>query len=352
MKIVVTGARGFVGSVFSLRAIERGHEVVALDDESRGLNPIEDRIGSAYQKFDCQNGILDAVATRGWETVDTVIHLAAATGSLDRPLDELRHMNVGMTQLVYEDALRLGAKRFIWPTTSLALGVPDSPYVESKEEALRWLREVDKHARISMPVRFFNMAGAYKGLTELRKNEVHMLPLMLAAYRERKPFVVNGTDYDTADGSPSRSFVHILDCIEFLIDVLTGKATAVPHGETGISRVDPLTHEPIDPPGDGAVWVGHGRPVTVLQAIEIFEQWVGPLDVKTGPRRAFDCGGLECAVGQSLQFEAARNYALAPTWVTFRDELEALRSFDHVPAHATEDERVDHHATVSILPDR
>lgn len=352
MRLCITGAKGYIGSVFSLRAIERGHEVVALDDESRGQNPIEERIGSAYQKFDCQDGILDAVTDRGWDAIDAVIHFAAATGSLDRPIDELRHMNVGMTQLVYEDALRLGAKRFIWPTTSLALGVPDSPYVESKEEALRWLREVDTHARISLPVRFFNMAGAYKGLTERRKNEVHMLPMMLAAYRERRPFIVNGDDYETLDGSPSRSFVNVLDCIEYLIDILIGKVVALPHGETGISRIDPQTHATVEPPGDGAVWVGHGRPTTVLQAIEIFEQYVGPLDVKMGPRRAYDCGGLECAVGQALQFEAARNYALAPTWVTFRDELEALRALDHVPTNAIENERVDHHATVSVLPDR
>src|SRR5512147_1568047 len=128
MRIVVTGAKGFIGSVFSLRAIEHGHDVIALDDGSRGLNPTEDRIGSAFRQFDCLHGIKDAVEG----PIDAVVHLAAATGSLERPLD-----------------------------------VPDSPYVVSKERALTWLRQVDGAADggagIGIPVRFFNVAGAYKG---------------------------------------------------------------------------------------------------------------------------------------------------------------------------------------------
>lgn len=355
MKIVITGAKGFVGSVFSLRAIERGHHVLGLDDESRGLNPIGSLIGDSYQRFDCSEGLGDAVAGRDWESIDVVVHLAAATGSLDRPLDELRAMNVGMTQKVYADALRLGAKRFLWPTTSLALGVPDSPYVESKEEALRWLREVDKHAAISLPLRFFNMAGAYKGLTELRKNEVHLIPTMFQAWRDHKEFTVNGTDYPTADGTPSRCLVHILDAVEYLLDIIEEKIKVVPHGQTGISRVDPRTGLSVDPPADDAIWVGHGRATTVQQAIAIFEQFMGRLTVRVGPRRAFDCAGLECAVGQALQFEAARGHAIAPAWVTIRDEIEALASSSALPRLGEvvalhEDERVDQHTTVSLLP--
>lgn len=355
MYLVITGAKGFVGSILSLRAIERGHHVLALDDESRGLNPIEERIGSSYQRFDCANGILDAVTERGWENVDAVIHLAAATGSLDRPLDELRHLNVTMTKHVYEDALRLNAARFLWPTTSLALGVPDSPYVQSKEEALTWLRDVDATARISMPLRFFNLAGAYKGLTELRKNEVHLIPMMLDAYRHAAPFVINGDDYDTADGTPSRCFVHVLDAVEFLLDCVEGRTTPQPHGQTGISRIDPDTGRSVDPPADGAVWLGHGRPTTVAEACRIFEQFVGTLQHKIGPRRAFDCGGLECTVGQAMQFERARGFALAPAWVTIRDELAALQAaFPTVSHNVTRvldgEETVDEHLRVSSLP--
>jgi len=308
LRLVVTGAKGFVGSILSLRAVERGHSVLALDNESRGLNPIGAKIGDSYQKFDCMQGIAEAVKTRGWDRIDAVVHLAAATGSLERPLDELLEFNVGMTQHVYTDALALGAKTFLWPTTSLALGVPDSPYVESKEQALRWLLQVDKQARISQPVRFFNMTGAYKGLTERRLNEVHILPVMLQKYQAREQFVVNGGDYATVDGSPSRDFTNIVDAVDTLLDIAENRA----RGKVDQPRAK-----------DEAVWLGTGQSTTVLELIKMFDQWVGALDYKIGPRRAFDCGSLIVEPTQASQFKAMRG-GLVPVRISVRDELMAL----------------------------
>lgn len=330
MKIVVTGAKGFVGSVFSLRAVEEGHEVLALDDESRGLNQTEDKIGDAYRKFDCIDGIADAIKDRSWDAVDAVVHFAAATGSLDRPLDELIAWNVDMTQKVYADALKFNAKHFLWPTTSLALEVPESPYVESKERALRWLRDVDTAANISTPVRFFNVAGAYKGCTELRKNEVHMLPMMFEAWRAKNPFIINGGDYDTVDGTPSRCFVHVVDVVEYLMSILNGRI--------------------VHPNADGAVWLGHRNAITVRQAIALFEQFVGRLETRMGPRRAFDCGRLLCDHAQTYQFEAARA-GLAPAWVSFRDELDALQNATRPSTIAVDVSTIRSHQTVGVLPD-
>jgi len=304
LRIVVTGARGFVGSIFALRAFERGHAVLALDDESRGLNDIEAAIGLCYQRHDCLGGMRD-IAASFLGTTDVVAHFAAATGSLERPIDELRDYNVGMTQRVYEDALALGAKTFLWPTTSLALGVPDSPYVQSKEEGLTKLREIDAKARISVPVRFFNVAGAYKGFSELRRNEVHAIPVMLQNYLNRTPFIVNGDDYDTVDGTPSRDFVHIFDVVEYLLDIAEGK-------------IHPCAHRT-----DGAVWLGTGIETTVRHLIRLFDHAVGHLDHRIGPRRAFDCGRLVVDPDQRQQFWRARN-GLAPSWVAVRDELTAL----------------------------
>jgi UDP-glucose 4-epimerase len=311
MRIVVTGAKGFIGSVFSLRATEHGHDVIALDDGSRGLNPTEDRIGSAFRQFDCLHGIKDAVEG----SIDAVVHLAAATGSLERPLEELLEYNVGMTQHVYNDALSLGARAFVWPTTSLALGVPDSPYVVSKERALTWLRQVDGAADggagIGIPVRFFNVAGAYKGLTEYRKNEVHLLPMLLEHQKRGEPVIINGDDYNTIDGTPSRDFVHVYDVVEYLLALIEGKVggmlPVVPHA------------------GDGAVWLGTSNSTTVLQALSIFEQFAGCIDKRIGPRRAYDCGALYVDSAQSLQFEGTRR-GLTPVWVSIRDEIEAIKN--------------------------
>lgn len=330
LRIVVTGAKGFVGSVFALRAVERGHQVLALDDESRGLNPIASEIGDSYQVFDCRKGVREAVKAAGWDSIDAVAHFAAATGSLDRPLDELRELNVDMTQHVYADALDLDAKTFLWPTTSLAIEVPDSPYVISKEEALAKLREVDKQARISVPLRFFNVLGAYKGLSELRKNEVHILPMMMKSVFAGEPFVVNGDDYEnTIDGTPSRDFIHVLDVAEYLLHITEGRAglmkgPALPGLEPFDSYLAPKPDR-----SDGAVWLCRGMPTTVGQLIALFEQFTGvQLPHRIGPRRAFDCGRLDGDAAQIGQFRHLRDGG-APAWVAVRDEVKVLREHAH-----------------------
>jgi UDP-glucose 4-epimerase len=310
MKIVVTGAKGFIGSVFALRAIERGHDVIALDNASRGLNPIEDYIGPAFQEFDCMNGIADAIPSA---SVDIVAHFAAATGSLERPLEELTEFNVDMTQRVFEDARKHNAKAFLWPTTSLAIGVPESPYVISKEMGLAKLKEVDKDTGISIPLRFFNVAGAYKGLSEFRKNEVHLIPMLWESYKNSEPLIINGDDYETIDGTPSRDFVNVVDVVDYLLTMAEIKASR--HASI------PL---PMKPHSDGAIWLGTGNCCTVSELVKMFENNIGSIQTRIGPRRAFDCGALYCDPDQIKQFSSALG-GLTPARVSIRDELQAFQ---------------------------
>jgi UDP-glucose 4-epimerase len=311
MRIIVTGAAGFIGSVLSLRAMEKGHTVLALDDLSRGLNDIRNVATSSitFVRHDCRGGIFEA--RRVWsgaaDSVDAVVHLAAGTGSLDRPLEELRGLNVEMTKRVYEDAVALGAKVFAFPTTSLALGVPDSPYVISKEEAFQWVKA---QTRVPvLPLRFFNVAGAYKRFSEFRKHEVHIIPRLVDCYRSGGDFVINGDDYDTVDGTPSRDFVNVLDVVETIL-----------HGLG-------LVASGIEPPKqvDGAVWIGTGRTMTALQTMRVFEQYVGNVGWKIGPRRAFDVGELRCPPAAVDFVRTARHGDLVPAWVSVRDEALTLR---------------------------
>jgi len=302
MRLIVTGSAGFIGSILCRRAAEDGHVVLALDDESRGLNPVWTVPGVDYRRFDCL-----AFPPPGIGAVDAVVHLAAGTGSLTRPLDELRRLNVTMTQRVFEGALTLGAKVFAWPTTSLALEVPDSPYVQSKEEALKWLLARPERKSV-LPLRFFNVTGAYKGFSEFRQHEVHILPSLVAAYRNGTPFPINGADYHTADGTSSRDFVHVLDVVDYMLHWIERQAG----GEAPV------------PGPDGAVWVGTGRATTVGQLIRLFQQFIGPVQTAAFPRRAFDAGGLHCHPVQVAQLAAFR--PPAPAWVGIRDEIDTLLS--------------------------
>jgi len=307
--IVITGAKGFIGSCLSVMAARHGR-VLALDDESRGLNDVQAVDNVHYVKHDCRGGIGEAVAAMALrEPISAVVHLAAGTGSLDRPYEELVELNVEMTKRVYHDAVTLGEKAFVFPTTSLALGVPDSPYVRSKEDAFEWLKNVDER-RIGIPLRFFNVIGAYRGRTEVRQREVHIIPTMLEAWRKGKPFVINGTDYDTEDGTPSRDFTNVVDIVSHILHLIYLKLN------------NALT---IKPARDGAFWLGTGQSTTVLQMVDLFKHWwAADIEVEFGPRRAFDCGVLKVDQAQKILFEEMRR-GLTPVWVGVRDEVSALQ---------------------------
>lgn len=316
MHLIITGAKGFVGSVLAARAIEAGHYVTAVDNESRGLNDVASLPGVRYVVRDCRKGIKDLFDNTF--IYQAVVHLAAATGSLERPLSELRELNVEMTQRVYNDARDCAAFAFAFPTTSLALGVPDSPYVISKEEAFAWLLAQDAAGISSMkvlPFRFFNVTGAHRGFTERRRNEVHCIPTMVECYQKNHLFVVNGKDYDTADGTPSRDFVHCVDVADYILRNLT--VTQDGH------------HHLVRRESDGAIWIGTGRSTTVLQVIETFnltmKLWGGPDGsrplnyVVSGERRPFDCGALDCTADLSKTWRALYHPLRA-----IQDELAAL----------------------------
>ncbi len=328
MNLVVTGAKGFLGSVLSHRAVEMGHTVLALDDESRGRNNVTSyRVdggpsGGAsegpqlrYVKHDCRGGIGEVLQTSGLRP-DAVVHFAAGTGSLDRPIEQLRGLNVEMMKRVYQDAVAWGAKAFLFPVTSLALEVPDSPYVQSKEEALAWLLEADVTNRIALPVRFFNVIGAYRKCSEFRANEVHLIPALVDCSLWGVPLVINGDDYPTWDGTPSRDFVNVLDLVEYVLLLLLMRVT-------GAARPPGLLREPLVPASDGAIWLGTGHSTTVKELIALFCQHVMWVDYTIGPRRPFDCWGLTVDPQQQVQFARARGL-LTPPWVGLRDEALVL----------------------------
>lgn len=325
MRIIVTGVRGFIGSVFCARAVEAGHEIWGLDDESRGLNATRTVLGDHYIVHDCRKGFKQPLADRGIVAADAVVHLAAATGSLERPLVELRELNVDMTKYVYQDALSFGAKAFAWPTTSLAIAVPDSPYVQSKEEALAMLREVDALARISTPVRFFNVAGAYTSFvasatnkldptsvkfsfTECRKNEVHILPTLVNCVLGKRPFTINGADYATVDGTPSRDYVNVRNVADYLLALIDRKLHSQPI----------MFH-----PRDGAVWTGTGVSLTVNQVLAETRSLLGHVDVRIGPRRLFDCGALITDPQQTEQLTVTLGSLIHPMH-SVRQEVRVL----------------------------
>jgi nucleoside-diphosphate-sugar epimerase len=142
MRVLVTGASGFIGGVACARLVERGHDVWALvrrrGSEPPGTTPV---VGD----------LLDASATSATHGTapDAVLHLAAEIAS-QRSAEKLREANVGGTQRVLDGCLDLDvAPRFVFASTVVtgdahgAILTPDTPlpvdtaYGRTKQEGER-----------------------------------------------------------------------------------------------------------------------------------------------------------------------------------------------------------------------
>jgi len=304
LNLLVTGSTGFIGSCLTARAVDFGHSVISLDDQSRGLNDVKS-VEHKFIRYDCREGIapiLDEFKHPGEITAlkyiddgsgprsdgvvknfdcDVVVHLAAGTGRLSRPYEELCELNIDMTKRVYADAVSRGVKVFVFPTTSLVEGVPDAPYVRSKQEAMEWICAQNDDIKV-VPLQFYNVLGALGRFSENRKLEVHIVPVMLDCYMNDKTFVINGGDYtETVDGTPGRDFSNVIDVCDMILLLAERQLSPTPF----------KIAKPIK--------IGTGVTTTTKQMIAMFDAYLEPkfgkkLKTEIGDRRLFDCGSLRC----------------------------------------------------------
>ncbi|NWF84171.1 MAG: UDP-glucose 4-epimerase GalE [Bryobacteraceae bacterium] len=225
-KILVTGGAGYIGSHTTRFLLNRGHEVLVVDDLSKGYahNVPEGRL----HKLNLLDGeALDAVLAGA--RFDAVVHFAAfiAVGESVREPEIYFQNNVAGTLSLLAAMRRHGVRKFVFSSTAAVYGNPEStpipetaphrpvnPYGESKlmvERILRWLDECSGFRYVAL--RYFNACGAAAeyGIGEEHEPETHLIPLILRAIRTGSPVTVFGNDYPTPDGTCIRDYIHVLD---------------------------------------------------------------------------------------------------------------------------------------------
>lgn len=224
MKILVTGAAGYIGSATVRMLLDAGHEVIAYDNLSHGH---EDATPKGVRLIKADVGDF-AEHIKPDDGVDAVVHMGAfiaAGESMQKP--EAYWQNNTVQTIAMLNAMRtLGIKKLVFASTAAVYGNPveipiteDSPknpvstYGMTKLAAdMAITSEAIAHGLAATSVRFFNVAGAYKDAGERHPVETHIIPIALeVAAGKRDHLGLFGTDYDTKDGTCVRDYVHVAD---------------------------------------------------------------------------------------------------------------------------------------------
>jgi UDP-glucose 4-epimerase len=293
-RIMLTGGAGFIGSHTAVVLLERGYDIVLLDDFSNAARDVPDRLrqitGIAMPVIEAD--IRDPEAMRAAFAafpVDAVVHFAAKKAVGESEADPLLYFDVNILGTIrLLAAMRdAGVGRLVFSSSATVYGEPDTcPISETAS-----LRVTNVYGRTKMVMegmiedlsrtgvlaasailRYFNPVGAHpSGLIGENPRGVpaNLMPYLCQVAAGQRPYLtVFGNDYPTHDGTGVRDFIHVMDLAE---------AHAV-----AVDRI--LAQD-----GGFTVNLGTGTGYSVLDLVHAFKAATG-IDVpyQVGPRRPGD----------------------------------------------------------------
>ena len=231
MGILVTGGAGYIGSHFVYKLIEKGYDVIVIDNLDTGFKEAIHREVSFYKGDIRDLKFLDLVFSR--ESIECVVHFAANSlvgESMENPLKYFDNNVYGMQNLL-KSMVKHNIDKIVFSSTAATYGEPNSTliteehithpinvYGESKlmmEKLMYWTKEA--HGLKYIALRYFNVAGAHKSgmIGESHMPETHLIPIILqVALGIRDYITVFGNDYPTEDGTCIRDYIHINDLVD------------------------------------------------------------------------------------------------------------------------------------------
>ncbi len=224
--ILVTGGAGYIGS-HCCRALDAaGYRPIVYDNFSTGHRSF---VTGALVTGDIADKAMLARALAEHD-VAAVMHLAASSLVGESVADPQKYYanNLAGTLSLLEAMREAGCSRLVFSSTGAVYGNADSRALAENDAgapinpygASKWMIErvlADYRAAYgfgSFALRYFNAAGADPagGIGEWREVETHLIPrAMMALQGHVSDFAVFGDDYDTADGTAIRDYIHVTD---------------------------------------------------------------------------------------------------------------------------------------------
>jgi UDP-glucose 4-epimerase len=237
MVILVTGGAGYIGSHTSVELLEKGEEIVIIDNFCNSKPEVIEKIKEITKK-DFKFYEVDLLDKPKLEKVfqenniKEVIHFAglkAVGESVQKPL-EYYHNNITGTIILLEVMNKYNCKKIVFSSSATVYGLPKTvpikedfplsttnPYGSTKlfiEQILKDCCVADKEFAVIL-LRYFNPIGAHKsGLIGEDPNGIpnNLMPFIArvadGVYPELNVF---GNDYDTHDGTGVRDYIHVVD---------------------------------------------------------------------------------------------------------------------------------------------
>ena len=241
MKVLVTGGLGYIGSHTVVALLEKGYEVVIIDNLLNTHLEVLDSIKAITNKkptfFNLDLRIKSQVESffEAHQNIEGLIHFAASKAVGESVANPLFYYENNLSSLVYvlQCMLKQTQPKMIFSSSCTVYGeakdlpiseeapvkTPNSPYGNTKQIGEEIITDAAKVSELqAILLRYFNPIGAHPSalIGELPlgvpQNLVPFISQTAAGLRDS--LLVYGDDYNTSDGTGVRDYIHVMDLAE------------------------------------------------------------------------------------------------------------------------------------------
>ncbi len=274
MRVFVTGGAGYIGSHTCVELLEAGHEVCVIDNLCNGHEVALERV-RGITNCELQFVNADIRDSNALDKIfnsfkpEAVIHFAGLKAVGESVAEPVKYydINVGGSISLLAAMSKVGCNNIVFSSSATVYGKPQylpydenhptnpvNPYGRTKlmiENIISDWTNVDSKRR-GIILRYFNPVGAHKS-GQIGEEPIgipnNLMPYIAQVADGRREHLNSfGSDYETADGTGARDYIHV--------------------GDLALAHIGALNQSKLDK--FEVINIGAGKSTTVLELIKSF----------------------------------------------------------------------------------